>query len=219
MWLRFGRGVLISGALALGLGATDFVPKGTKMGMVFQGPHLNRYDLSYGYSSTLALKVSRLEWDATPYSGPITSQGIQGSWVVRRSYLEDGIFNVYLMGGPFQVREHLSSQPSKLGFEGTLSADYETTQVYARMSHEWFESPLATQQMTTMQALYAPWESSYNQPTFWFGLQGQMERRHHTERSVAPMVRWVARRWWVDAGVHVSGESRGKLFLSVMHLF
>lgn len=147
------------------------------------------------------------------------AQGLQASYVFHRSFTEDGILNVYLIGGPFQVHAKTRPEKTTLGFEGALSADYETTQVYVRTTLERLESSVATQQTITVQALYAPWESSYNRPTIWFGVQGQVEKRHHEERSVAPIVRWVSRRWWVDAGVHVTGETRGKIFISVMHLF
>jgi len=33
------------------------------------------------------------------------------------------------------------------------------------------------------------------------------------------MIRSVSKRWWIDAGVFVTGESRGKMFVSVMYLF
>ena len=219
MTLRALGTLLLFFAGSMGILGNDFVPKGTTMGMVFRGPTMSRYDLSYGYSPVLALKVSRIEWDGTPFDAPLMAQGLQASYVFHRSFTEDGILNVYLIGGPFQVQEKTRPEKTTLGFEGALSADYETTQVYVRTTLERLESSVATQQTITVQALYAPWESSYNRPTLWFGVQGQVEKRHHEERSVAPIVRWVSRRWWVDAGVHVTGETRGKIFISVMHLF
>lgn len=104
--------LLLLFAGSMGILGNDFVPKGTTMGMVFRGPSMSRYDLSYGYSPVLALKVSRIEWDGTPFDAPLMAQGLQASYVFHRSFTEDGILNVYLIGGPFQV--HAKTRPEKL---------------------------------------------------------------------------------------------------------
>jgi hypothetical protein len=219
---RFIRIVFLLALLPVVIWGNDFVPKGAKIGMVSQDPNMRRYDFAYGYSSTLALRASRVEWEGTSYQGPLIVQGLQASYVLHRNYTEDGILNVYLIGGPVQVQEkphRIHPERQTLGFEVTVSADYETTQVYYRGTLERLESSLSTHQITTLQALYAPWESTYNRPTFWLGVQGRSEKMHHEERSLAPMIRSVSKRWWVDAGVFVTGESRGKMFVSVMYLF
>lgn len=219
---RVSRIALLLAIFSGGMWGNDFVPKGAKIGMVSQDPHMRRYDFAYGYSSTLALRASRVEWEETSYHGPLVAQGLQASYVLHRHYTDDGILNVYLIGGPVQVHEkphRIHPERKALGFEGTVSADYETTQVYYRGTLERLESSISTHQIATVQALYAPWESTYNRPTFWLGVQGRSEKRHHEERSLAPMIRSVSKRWWIDAGVFVTGESRGKMFVSVMYLF
>ena len=222
MTLRALGTLLLFFAGSMGILGNDFVPKGAKIGMVSQDPNMRRYDFAYGYSSTLAIRASRVEWEGTSYHGPLVAQGLQASYVLHRRFTDEGILNVYLSGGLFQVQEkpHMIHPERKtIGFEGTVSADYETTQVYYRGTLERLESSISTHQIATVQALYAPWESTYNRPTVWLGVQGRSEKMHHEERSLAPMIRSVSKRWWVDAGVFVTGESRGKMFVSVMYLF
>ncbi len=222
MTLRALGTLLLFFAGSMGILGNDFVPKGAKTGMVSQDPNMRRYDFAYGYSSTLAIRASRVEWEGTSYHGPLVAQGLQASYVLHRNYTDEGILNVYLGGGLFQVQEkshQIHPEQQTVGFEGTVSADYETTQLYYRGTLERFESSISTHQITTVQALYAPWESTYNRPTVWLGVQGRSEKMHHEERSLAPMIRSVSKRWWVDAGVFVTGESRGKMFVSVMYLF
>lgn len=202
--------------------ATDFVPKGTLMGMATQSPTMSRWDLSYGATAHLAFKASFVDWEATPMALGLRAQGLEASYVLYRGSTEEGIYNVYLIGGPMQFTLQADPTQRKVGFSGAVVADYETTQVYGSIRTERYQSSLTTVQTTTIQTLYAPWESSYYRPTLWFGLQGQLEKRTalvSTEESIAPMIRWVSKRWWIDLGIQMSGASHGKIFVQVMHLF
>ncbi|MFM8430849.1 MAG: hypothetical protein ACKN95_07605, partial [Holophagaceae bacterium] len=121
MTLRALGTFLLFLAGSMGILGNDFVPKGAQIGMISQDPNMRRYDFAYGYSSTLALRAFRVEWEGTSYHRPLVWQGLQASYVLHRNYTDEGILNVYLIGGPVQVHEkpHMIHPERKtIGFEG-----------------------------------------------------------------------------------------------------
>ncbi len=219
MSTRLFRYLLLAVGLCHAAMGSDFIPKGKTIGMITQGPTMTRWDLNYGYSTKWAIRASRIDWDSNPLDTSLTLQGLQATYVLHRSYTEEGILNIYLSGGPLWAAQRLTPERRAVGFEGIISADYETTQIYLRTVFERFESSISTTQISKAQVLYAPWESSYARPTLWVGIQAQQMQRTQIERSLAPMIRIVSRRTWFEAGIHLAGESRGKIFIQAMYLF
>ena len=216
-WLR----ALVTGALCALAGqahAGFFIPRDITMLMFTVAPDAQMAEIAHGFRADLSLAAGQSRYVSDDESIERRYTTLQANWLVHRSYLQDGIANAYLYGGPLAARGS-AHDGTRSGVHGGFWLDYETRRLYTRLSTHLYHAGGQGQTVTTAQALWAPYAADYEDIALWFGLQAERRSGLSDATQVTPLIRLFQRRWWVDVGVSVNSQHRGDGFVNVMLLF
>ena len=195
-----------------------FIPKGSHMSMAMYSPDSQSVELAHGFTRDWSGSVGYHRYLSDDEQIEREFYTLQASYLALRLFQDDGIANVYVLGGPLLAHSQESSD-DKLGFQTGLWADYETRRIYTRASVQTHWTSAFSQTVMTGQALWAPYAADYEEVATWIGLQVERRNGLSNATQVTPLLRFFQRSWWVDGGVSVNSKHRGDVFINLMLLF
>lgn len=96
----------------------------------------------------------------------------------------------------------------KLMFTPGVQFDYETTRVYFQATHRLYRASDINHDFTSVRAGFSFYETGYDQTQPWFILEARNMNGLSDKVEVTPMLRFINKNFFVEAGVNNSREPR-----------
>jgi hypothetical protein len=222
---------LLAACFASAAHAGLFIGKGSNMAMNIYTPTLQEMQWLYGINREVSAGGTYTRVAEPDHEQELAS--LQANYLVGRWMTPTAVGNLYVTGNIGQHRTtrtlsaghlHPGAAPQIQRQSGTMAgwgiwADYETRQIYTRLSTARWRTGSLDSSHTVAQVGVSPYKAEYDEIAPWFVVQVEEKRGIATGTQVTPMLRFIYKRWWFELGGTTSGNNKGDLYLNLMHVF
>jgi hypothetical protein len=127
--------------------------------------------------------------------------------LAQRWNMPDAQANVWLLGGVGTVHGNDFSG-SRTFYTPGIQVDYETTRVYLAATARLYRATGINHDYASVRAGFSFYEVSYDEVQPWFILEARRMRGLSGKTEVTPMLRLIANRYFIEAGVSNNRETR-----------
>ena len=173
---------------------------------VFYAPRYN-YSLGGGYL--------RMEARDRSFDRNITY--LRANLLVKRWNLPGAQGNIFAFGG-LGSAEGRGFSGRRTAYNGGVQADYETRRIYVSGKHDWHGVPGGfAEQMTTVQAGFAPYAHDWDVLATWFLIQARHYRKGMLDDRIqtAALVRLFKGNTWFEVGATDDGRLQTMLMFNI----
>lgn len=133
--------------------------------------------------------------------------------LLKRWNMPDAQANVWLMGGIGALqgkddRAHQNQSFDKVMLTPGMQFDYETTRVYFAATYRFYRASDINHDYSALRAGFSFFETTYDKTQPWFILEARNMNGLSDKVEVTPMLRFINKNFFIEAGVNNSREPR-----------
>jgi hypothetical protein len=185
-------------------------PMGFKESVMVMGdfsPNWQEAFLNYAITSRDALGVEGLSARSDDKRLAREAASLTYTRLVKRWNLPDAQANWWLIGGVGYVKGN-DFAGSKTMFTPGVQVDYETTRVYLAATARGYRATGLNHDFASVRAGFSFYEVGYDEIQPWFILEARNMNGLSDKTETTPMVRLIANRFFVEAGVTNNRQTR-----------
>ena len=183
------------------------------MGMGDLSPNWQESFVNYAVTSRDALGVEGLKMQSDNKLLSREALGLTYTRLAKRWNLPDAQANVWLLGGLANVKGNDFSGTRTL-FSPGVQLDYETTRVYfsgtarAYRAQSTPNTKALNHDFASARAGFSFYEANYDEVQPWLIVEARRMRGLSDKTEITPMLRFIANRYFIEAGVSNNRQVR-----------
>ena len=161
-----------------------------------------------------ALGVTRLVMQTEDKQKTFDNNELTYTRLLKRWNLPDAQANIWFIGGLGESKMS-GLNGAKLTASPGVQVDYETTRIFLSANARTYQGQGIHDSIISARAGFSFYEVNYDEIQPWFILEARRMSFISEKNEITPMLRLIHNRYFVEAGMNVSGQAR----FNVMYIF